>query len=78
MMINKDDRRGDSYLAVTRTSMLRLDDNNDEIAVGTLILWQVMTSEMAVVLVLRKFTYANNASICTYTAANAGGSNGSI
>lgn len=35
MMINKDDRRGDSYLVASHTSLLRLDDDdndNDEIA----------------------------------------------
>jgi hypothetical protein len=37
-----------------------------------------MMSEMAVVLVLRKSIYATNASICSFTAANIGGSNGSI
>ncbi len=66
MMINKDDRRDDSYLSLSYTSLLRLDDNN------------VMMNEMAVGLILRKFTYITNASICSFTAANIGGSNGSI
>ena len=30
MMINKDDRRGDSYLAILYASLLRLDDDDDD------------------------------------------------
>lgn len=82
MMINKDDRRGDSYLSASHTSLLRLDDDddddedhNDEISIGTPKLWQVMMTEMAVVLVLRRSEYAT---ICSFTAANIGGSNSSI
>lgn len=29
MMINKDDRRGDSYLAILYASLLRLDEDDD-------------------------------------------------
>ena len=45
MMINKDDRRGNSYLALSYTSLLRLDDNN------------VIINEMAVELILAKSTF---------------------
>lgn len=37
MMINKDDRRGDSYLAILYASLLRLaddDDDNNEKVIG--------------------------------------------
>jgi hypothetical protein len=74
MMINKNDRRGDSYLLVLYTCVPQLYDDNDEIP----ILWQVMMSEMAVVLVLRRSIYGTDTSICSYTAANKGGSIGSI